>query len=89
MARKPSSSTGSETKLPDFETSIQRLEQLIDQVESGQVPLEESIERYAQGMELVRHCRSILEKAEQKIRLLKLDEQGDLREAGEAPEAGA
>lgn len=53
-----------------FEQALQRLEQIVDQIEAGKVPLEESIEKYAQGIELIKQCRSILESAERKIQVL-------------------
>ena len=53
-----------------FEQALQRLEQIVDQIEAGKVPLEESIEKYAQGIELIKQCRAILESAERKIQVL-------------------
>ena len=70
--------------MPDFEQSVEQLERIIEQVESGQVSLEESLSRYEQGMKLVQHCRSILERAETRIKELTVDASGELTEAGEA-----
>lgn len=51
----------------DFETSVERVEQIIERLESGQVGLEESITQYEQGVELLRQCREMLERAEQRV----------------------
>ncbi|MCD4824421.1 MAG: exodeoxyribonuclease VII small subunit [Phycisphaerae bacterium] len=53
-----------------FENALEELEKIVSQIEAGEVSLEESIESYAQGMKLVKQCRTILETAEKKIQLL-------------------
>ncbi|MEM9416059.1 MAG: exodeoxyribonuclease VII small subunit [Planctomycetota bacterium] len=50
-----------------FEQAIEKLESMIDDIESGEVGLEEAISRYEQGQQLVKRCRTILDKAEQRI----------------------
>ncbi|XAL99265.1 exodeoxyribonuclease VII small subunit [Phycisphaeraceae bacterium D3-23] len=50
-----------------FEQAIEKLETMIDAIESGEVGLEDAIARYEQGQQLVKRCRSILDKAEQRI----------------------
>lgn len=50
-----------------FEQAIDRLEATIDAIESGEVGLEDAISRYEQGQQLVKRCRAILDKAEQRI----------------------
>ena len=69
-----------------FEQAMEKLEALVTAIEAGEVPLEESIEKYAQGIELVKKCRAILDKAEKKIQLLGKGEGGELTVAGELPE---
>lgn len=59
-----------------FEQSVGQLEQIVAAIESGQIGLEESLARYEQGMELVKHCRGILDRAEKRIELLAQTEQG-------------
>ncbi len=54
-------------KKPTFEEALKELETLADQIERGEVGLEESINKYEQGMKLVAHCRSVLSRAEQRI----------------------
>jgi exodeoxyribonuclease VII small subunit len=69
-----------------FEQALAELEKIVEQIEQGEVPLEESIEKYGQGLTLIRQCRSILDQAEQKIQLLAQTEDGRLETRGELPE---
>lgn len=63
-----------------FEQAIDQLEQLIEQIESGEIGLEESLKRYEHGTKLIRRCRAILDSAEKKIAELTADENGGLVE---------
>jgi exodeoxyribonuclease VII small subunit len=74
-------------KPQSFEQALDRLEEIVEQIESGEVPLEESIEKYEEGTKLVKQCRRILDTAEHKIQLLTKSEDGESLEAvGELPE---
>lgn len=53
-----------------FEAALDRLETVVARLEQGEVPLEESIQAYADGTRLVRHCVKKLEAAETTIREL-------------------
>ena len=55
---------------PTFEEALKQLETLAEQIERGQVGLEESIKKYEEGMALVKQCREILAKAEHRIQQL-------------------
>jgi len=70
-----------------FEEALTRLEEIVTGIESGEVPLEESIAKYAEGTELIKQCRSILAAAEKKIQLLAAGPDGSLAVEGELPEA--
>jgi len=76
-----------------FEEAVERLEKIIDQIETGETGLEESLARYEQGMELVSHCRRILDRADQRIKELTKRADGAFVEAeaqtGEGAEEGA
>jgi exodeoxyribonuclease VII small subunit len=50
-----------------FEEAIKELTQIVDKIESGEVPLQTSIEQYEKGMALIKHCRGILQAAEKRI----------------------
>ncbi len=65
-------------KKPSFETAIEQLESITDQIESGQIGLEESLKQYEQGMKLIQQCRSILDAAEKRIVHLGADSAGRL-----------
>lgn len=70
-----------------FEQAMAKLEAIVSEIEEGKVSLEESIDKYAEGIELVKQCRAILDKAEQKIQLLAKAEAGTVAPAGELEEA--
>ena len=69
-----------------FEQALARLEQIVSQIEEGKVSLEDSIDRYAEGIKLIQQCRAILESAEKKIQLLSQGEGQTLEVAGELEE---
>ena len=50
-----------------YEQAIERLEEIINQIEEGTVGLEDSITSYRYGTELIKRCKTILETAEQEI----------------------
>ena len=50
-----------------FETSIQRLEQIVRAMERGEVALDESLALFREGTELVRNCSKLLDEAELQI----------------------
>jgi exodeoxyribonuclease VII small subunit len=59
-----------------FEQAIDQLEQIVAQLESGDVPLEKAIELYQEGMRLSHLCGQKLEQVEKKIELLVEGEAG-------------
>lgn len=54
----------------DFESSLKELEKIVRELESGDVNLDQSLKRFEQGIELYKKCRSTLEGAEKKIKIL-------------------
>ena len=54
----------------NFEGAMDRLEKIVEQMESGKLPLEDLIVRYEEGMNLVKVCQERLAKAEQKIEII-------------------
>ena len=60
----------------NFEGAMDRLEKIVEQMESGKLPLEELIVRYEEGMNLVKVCQERLAKAEQKIEIIARDSAG-------------
>ncbi|MCH2179260.1 MAG: exodeoxyribonuclease VII small subunit [Mariniblastus sp.] len=64
------------TEVP-FEQSFLELQEIVSQLEQGQLTLGDSLEKYEQGIQHLRNCYSALDQAEQKIELLvDLDDQG-------------
>lgn len=55
---------------PNFENAMDRLELIVEQMESGKLALEELIVRYEEGMNLVKVCQERLASAEQKIDII-------------------
>jgi len=86
MAKQAAKQDGQPIDL-SFEEAVEQVEALIDGIETGEIGLEESIEQYEQGMKLIGHCKAILDRAEQRIAKLAVDESGRLREAGDAEPA--
>ena len=62
-----------------FEDALQRLEQIVDQLETGDLPLEDSLKVFEEGVALARRCGKYLEEAEKRIEVLTKDESGLLK----------
>jgi exodeoxyribonuclease VII small subunit len=60
----------------DFETAMRDLEELVERLEQGDLPLEESLAAFERGVMLTRSCQTALKEAEQKVEIL-------LKRAGE------
>jgi len=67
-------------KQPTFEQRLARLERIVEELESGDVGLDESLRLYAEGAELIKACRKTLGEAEKKIAKLTETAGGDLEE---------
>ncbi|QSA97335.1 exodeoxyribonuclease VII small subunit [Methylococcus sp. EFPC2] len=63
-------------KVPRFEESLAELEQLVERMEQGNLPLEESLKLFERGVQLSRACQSALKDAEQKVQIL-LEQNGE------------
>ena len=61
-----------------FEQAIQQLEKIIQDLESGDLPLEKSMNKFEEGIQLTRFCSQKLDETEQKIQVLLKDHQGDI-----------
>jgi exodeoxyribonuclease VII small subunit len=62
-----------------FEDALARLEQIVDTLEGGSLPLEESLKAFEEGVAMARRCAKYLEEAEKRIELLTKDESGVLK----------
>ncbi|HEY9571520.1 MAG TPA: exodeoxyribonuclease VII small subunit [Pusillimonas sp.] len=66
-----SAQADSKAALPqDFETALAQLESLVSQMESGTLPLDQSLTAYEQGVELAKICQRRLDQAEQQVKVL-------------------
>ena len=59
----------------DFEKSLDELEKIVEELQNGEISLDESIKLFERGMELTNLCRKTLESARQKITALTKEEQ--------------
>jgi exodeoxyribonuclease VII small subunit len=58
------------TEPPQFERSIDELEQLVDRLENDELTLEESLKVFERGIGLTRSCQKALDQADQRVRIL-------------------
>ena len=61
-----------------FETALTRLEEIVNELEKGELPLEQSLKLFEEGIKLARLCGSRLEEAERKVEVLLKDKAGAL-----------
>ena len=64
--------------MPKFEECLQRLENIVDELEKGNVPLEQALKLFEEGLQLSTSCRRELEEAEGKVEIL-LKQNGKLQ----------
>ncbi len=58
---------------PAFETALAELEQIVQSMEEGQMPLEQSLAAYKRGAELLKLCQTQLKDAQQQVKILEND----------------
>lgn len=66
-------------KAASFESALEELEQLVERLESGDLPLDEALADFERGVKLTRECQQKLASAEQKVKVL-MEEGGQVRE---------
>ncbi len=59
-----------------FEAALKRLEEVLDALEHGELPLEEAMKAFEEGVRLVRFCHQKLDEVEKRVELLLKDETG-------------
>ncbi len=64
-----------------FETALAELETIVNSMEAGQLPLEQSLASYKRGAELLKFCQAVLQDAQQQVKVL---EDGVLKNFGSA-----
>jgi exodeoxyribonuclease VII small subunit len=65
--------------MPTFEESLKKLESIVDQLEKGDLPLEQSIKLFEEGVELSAVCKQELDAAEGKVQILIKQRDGSLK----------
>lgn len=65
-------------KTNSFESAMDRLKEIVQTLENGEAPLEETLKLYEEGVLLVRSCTERLEQAEQKVKMLQLGSDGTM-----------
>lgn len=64
----------------NFEEQIQELEKIINELENGNLNLDDSVIKFEEGMKISKECNKMLENAEKKITILLNDENGEKKE---------
>ena len=70
---------GKEPVNQKFESALEELEQVVEQLESGELSLEDSLSAFEKGIGLVRFCNQKLSEVEKKIEMLVKDREGKLQ----------
>ncbi len=74
MANQPSNP---DIAVMSFEEALKQLEKIVDDLERGDVPLEESIRIYERGEALKQHCDALLQSSEDKVEKIRLGRDGE------------
>ncbi len=86
-ASQHSSPGGAGSEIESFDQRLERLEKIVAELEQGRIGLEQALERYQEGVGLLRACRSTLDGFRQRIE--ELAESGALQPFAGDPDAGA
>jgi len=63
-----------------LEASMNKLEEIVSDLESGDSPLEDALDKFEEGLRLGKHCKQILDRAELRVKQLVENADGDLEE---------
>lgn len=55
---------------PNLEKSMAQLEEIVQQLEDGDIPLEKALQQFEKGVKLSRDCQTALDQAEQRVKIL-------------------
>lgn len=77
--------TRTRTPVPDFESALTELEQIVARLERGDLSLEESLRQFERGVALTRSCQRALRQAEQKVTALSRSPDGGALEQDFVP----
>jgi exodeoxyribonuclease VII small subunit len=68
-------------KSDPFEESLKKLQAIVEKMERGDLPLEDAVESYTEGVKLAQYCHQKLEEAEAKVQTLMKDLDGEWKTA--------
>ena len=78
MSPKKAAKEAEPTPEPRFEDEVRRLGQIVERMESGELPLEESLALFEEGVKLARQAQARLDRAERRVEeLLNIDDDGN------------
>ncbi|MCI0707487.1 MAG: exodeoxyribonuclease VII small subunit [Ignavibacteriae bacterium] len=77
MSKKSGKSGKSSENGQSFEASLKRLEQIVESLESGEVPLDKAVELYEEGVQLSKFCGEKLRDTELRLKKLSKDAEGN------------
>jgi len=63
-----------------FEEHLETLEKIVEELEAGDLTLDQALERFEAGVKRLKSCRELLQKAEEKVKILVRDAEGELKE---------
>lgn len=69
-----------------FEEALRRLEAIVERLEAGDLPLEEALVAFEEGVRMVKLCSKRLNEAEKRVNILVRNAEGELEERPFAPE---
>ena len=69
----------------NFEAALAELEALVERMDTGQLPLEASLEAYQRGISLLKYCEKVLSAAEQRVKVLEGETLIDFAGEGKQP----
>ena len=81
----PAKPSASEPQI-SFESAVERLEQIVELMESDKMPLEDLLVRYEEGTKLVKFCQQQLESAEKRIEIITRNAKGETKAEPFEPE---
>jgi len=64
-------------KAPGFEEHLEALQQIVDELETGELSLDESLARYKEGVKRLKSCHDLLRQAEDQVKVLIQDSEGE------------
>jgi exodeoxyribonuclease VII small subunit len=70
-----------------FENAMKRLEAIVQEIESGDLTLDEALKKFQEGVKLSKFCSNKLDETEKKVSILLKDEEGNVREKPFSPES--